>query len=120
MRNSFRRSNQYRRTFQVIVLAPDAVAACSVSILAIDRPLAEFVKRNAKPACFFQFRRSPRSAFVPFVLVLVLVHRYVISTEAQAQVMLASLLLRVVEARGKTCSCRAGWRSHATRPLATF
>ncbi len=72
----------YRWVVQVVSIFVAAIAICSFSIRVIDRPLAEFIQRSARPDLVSAAEAlNALSILVPFVLVLVLVQHYLVIGE---------------------------------------
>jgi len=74
---------QYHWTFQLLFVAVAATSACCLSVTAIDRPVAEFINANVKLEWLLTARLlSVVSTLVPFVLLIVLIFRYVVTGES--------------------------------------
>ena len=63
--------------FQLLLIAAGAIVVCSLCVVAVDRPLVEFIHLNAKPEWLFVAQIiATASIGAPFLFLFVLIFRY--------------------------------------------
>jgi len=121
MRRSWSLPTHYRWIFQLLLVAMAATAACSFSVKAIDRPMAEFINANVRLEWLLTARiLDAGSILIPFFLLFVLIFHYIITGESTrprnriiALVVSVSVAILCVEIV-KVTFCRVNVREYLT------